>query len=374
MSKVTNKQIIDTVVESMPGQEGANLKGLYGAELYSVVSEYPQNANPFINTLMNKVVKTMIHSKLFENPLKQLKAGKLELGESIEQVFVHKASVIDFDKNFEGSTTPEGDLLKMKTPKVDVLYISKNMDKKAAHSVKDKDLRKAFITEYGLSNLIAQIIGQISGGLEKHEYKAMRDVLCRAIDGIDYNGTSLIKNGFQKMHAVDISGYDQNPSLLVEKVRGFAGVLKYPHEEYNLAKVETETDKKDLVLVTDPWVSAKLDTQVLAHAFNVSATELNVRCIEVDQFTCKGEGGKYLNTEDGLEHLPVEGLACVNSAVPAGKTVVGVLMDKEFLQIYDTYTTMTSFYNPAQLFTSYFAFREYIMACALFKNIVVFYK
>lgn len=374
MAKVTNKQIIDTVVASMPASEGARLKGLYGAELYSVVADYPQNANPFISTLMNKVVKTMLYSKLFTNDLKQLKQGKLELGESIEQVFVHKASIKNFNDHWDGSNSAEGDLLKAKLPKVDTLYISKNVDKKAAATVKDKDLRKAFVTEYGLSELIAGIIGSINNALEKHEYRAMRDVLCRAIDGVDYNGGTLkLGATFQPMHAVEIADYDTNPSALVEEIRALAGTVKFPHTEFNMAGVETECNKEDLVLITTPRVNAKLDVNVLAHAFNVSNAEVGVRCIEIDSFTCKGQGGAYTSEDDGMEHLDSP-LNCTESSIPEGKEVLAVVMDKEFLQVWDTYMTMTSFYNPEQLFTSYFGFREYIMATALFCNAVVFYK
>ena len=44
-------------------------------------------ANEFMSTLLNKLVKSVVHTKLFENPLKTLKKGKKPLGDTIEEIY-----------------------------------------------------------------------------------------------------------------------------------------------------------------------------------------------------------------------------------------------------------------------------------------------
>lgn len=371
MSKITNKQLIDAVVNEMPQSEQDLVKGLYGAEILKAFDQYPTIQNSFINTLTNKVTKSLVYSKVFENPLVQLKKGFLEYGDSIEQLFVHQAQMKDFTDSWESGGTAEGDLIRKLVPKVTALYVSVNMDKKSKTTVSDKQLRKAFLSETGMSNLIGGIVSSITNKLNTHEYRAMRDTLCRAIDGIDYNGNDLEINSTKlTMKGIELPNFDTKPSTLVEQIRGLAGTMQYPTDEYNMAGVETFSNKEDLVLVTTPLVNATLDVNVLAHAFNVSSTDMRVRTIEIDKFTCKGVGGVYPTTEDGI----LSAKTVTNSPVLEGKEVVAVLMDKDFLQIWDTFQGASTFYNGEGQYTNHFANREYIMATCLFANAIVFYK
>ena len=45
-----------------------------------------QVANEFMSTLLNKLVRSVVHTKRFENPLKSLKKGKKPVGDTIEEI------------------------------------------------------------------------------------------------------------------------------------------------------------------------------------------------------------------------------------------------------------------------------------------------
>ena len=51
--------------------------------MLNIAQTYPNVLNSFINTLTNKVTKSLIYSKIFTNPLKELKKGALEYGDFI---------------------------------------------------------------------------------------------------------------------------------------------------------------------------------------------------------------------------------------------------------------------------------------------------
>ena len=46
-----------------------------------------QVANEFMNTLLNKLVKSVLHTKRFSNPLKPLKKGNKPNGDTIEEIY-----------------------------------------------------------------------------------------------------------------------------------------------------------------------------------------------------------------------------------------------------------------------------------------------
>ena len=46
-----------------------------------------QVANEFMSTLLNKIVKSVLHTKRFSNPLKPLKKGSKPNGDTIEEIY-----------------------------------------------------------------------------------------------------------------------------------------------------------------------------------------------------------------------------------------------------------------------------------------------
>ncbi len=380
-TRTTDQKIIDTVLEDLPLEHKERLtkedgSRLEGKELLRALEQYPTAKNAFLDNLTNKVAKTMIYSKTWENPWSQLKREKLEYGDSIEDLFVQMAQMKNFGEHWENSGSDEADLIRKIKPVVLALYKSKNIDKKFKTTVFEKDMRKAFTTSGGLGKLVQQIVASISTAMNYHEFEFMKSTLFRAVDGITYNGASFVGHQLggvntQKMHAVEVQGFSANPSELVRLVRQTVGQMKYMKDNFNVAKQKTFSKPSDMVLVTTPEISAILDVNVLAHAFNVSHTDIKTRIIEVDEFNIKGaKTDAYTNTEDGIS----QNVDCTSSsALPNGKTPLAILIDKQFLDIRDTYQGAGTFFNPEGQYTNYFANREYLMSVCLFANATLFY-
>lgn len=144
--------------------------------------------------------------------------------------------------------------------------------------------------------------------------------------------------------------------------------MKFPSTKFNLSKEITWTEPNRLVLVTTPTVSAKLDTQVLANAFNVSKADLVTRTILVDEMP----KGIFKGTSELSDKQPKdvgnESLTCDESKKP-----IALLMDEDLVQIWDTHQGAGTFYNPQGEFTNHFGNREGIFATCLFANMAVFY-
>lgn len=381
---ITNEQIIKQVTEDMPLEHRERLEGKNGIQLLDVFDQYPSSKNAFLEHLMNKIGKTMIYSKTWENPWAILKKEPLNYGDSIEDLFVQMAQMKNFSEHWDGNGNAEADLIRKLKPVVVALYKKINVDKKFKTTVMEKDMRKAFTSEGGLSRLVQQIVASITTSMNYNEFEFMKKTLFRAVDGIDYNGKTIVGTQvwqgtdhanvqLAKMASVKVDGFAQQPSELVRLIRQKVGDLKYMSDKYNMAKQKTYSKPQDLVLITTPEINSILDVNVLAHAFNVSSTDIKTRIVEVDEFDIRGSKAQAYN--DHEEGLSGDINTTSTSALPGDgvNKPLAILIDKSFLDIRDTYQGSGTFYNPEGQYTNYFANREYLMSTCLFANAVLFY-
>ena len=61
-----------------------------------VIYGTPAFANQFINALVNRIALVRVQSATFNNPYAILKKGYLEFGETVEDIFVQIAQVVDY--------------------------------------------------------------------------------------------------------------------------------------------------------------------------------------------------------------------------------------------------------------------------------------
>lgn len=356
---VTNSEILEPMREDLE-KRGISLPEKLDSEglraVADIVTEMPTTLNSFIETLSNKYVLPRVYSKNFTNPLKKLKRGYLENGDGLEMQFVFDAQVKNFTEHWgDGSTTPEADLIRKIKPKVEVLYISTNYDKKSKITIMVKEMKKAFYTEGGLQRLINSITTSLQNGLEKNEFKMTKNLIGALISGkkLDTTQDKISDDDIsseakkQAVKTIDIPNYKTDQKELLEQIRATAGLMEFPSTEYNMAQVENWVNREDLVFVTTPDVEAKIDVNTLAYVFNLDKAEIAYSIIHVDK-------------------IPV------HETVFEGKKILGVLMDKNFLQIWDTWNGGGSFYNPEGQYTNHFANREGIFAGCLYAPVVVF--
>lgn len=378
MTKMNNDQIIKAVVNEMGEDVKQHAEGKSGVELLSVFDDFPNVKNAFVNTLTNKITKSVIFSKIFNNPLKELKKGKLEYGESIEELFVQMAMSKNFGESWESSGTPEGDLIRKLKPKVTAMYISVNFDKKYKTTVFDKQLRKAFINEYGLSNLVMQIVGSITSQAEYQEFLATKQTMLSLVSecknkGLDADHKIESDTAIPIGKVVKQTPYVVNTPTakdLLKAIRTEVGNMKFPSTKYNLAKELNWSNPQDLMLMTTSETIADIDVNVLAGAFNVSMTDINTRTILVDEMP----KGIFQKTSIELVDKTPTDLPSGTVECDTTKKPVAILFDKDLLQIWDTYQATGTFYNAEGNYTNHFANREGIFAVCSFANMVVFYK
>lgn len=328
-------------------------------EIADMFAMFPNHANEFIDTLVNRCVKTMFFNNRWKNKLAVLQKGTLNAGESIQQIFVDMSQRVGFTKNFkENGGTPENNLIGKEVPRVFVDYISVNEKYKYKVSVSLEQLQMAFLNENGLSSLANELIQSNYEAAEWDNYTDMYDMLFSKTDIVnEREGVAVGQKGAIYQALAD---KDNHPKMivpvgpdvrdLVRNVRAYAGKLSFKTKEYNLSGVFRHTDKKKLVFLTDPDTVAEIDVNVLAQAFNVSSAEINVRTIEVHELP---QGGG-----DGTTDFK-------------GK-VRGVLMDEDLVQFWYKLNTAEQFRNADTLTTNHFLHQWVVNGLCKFCNFVVF--
>ena len=340
-----------------------------GGNVSDVFAQYPTAKNEFINTLTNQVVRAVIYSKVFHNPLQMFHGGKLEVGQTIEQLFVDMAEVkgfLEMEQNDEVKV-----LIATSKPDVHALYVSRNYAYKSKVSISEEQLATAFRSPDGLAQLVNHLASSIVSGIYYQEYKDMKAIINEHAQGkylarVDASGkmvatqltdTSLPNGQTAKVVKIGAQSTEEAKGKAVsEAVRALAGRLRFPSSDYNSAKVLTWSNPEDLVFVTTPEMVAKLDVNVLAQAFNISQAELNVRTVIIDE-------------------LP-EQICGSAQALGAGveteqATVLGILMDKAFIVAKDTVNQTETMRIANQMKTNMWYHKQGIMSTCYFANYVI---
>lgn len=289
--------------------------------------------NEFCSALVNKIGKTIIEQKLFKNKLARFKQGTVLNQQDVEEIFIEMAKAEgSYNKN---GTNPLG---RRTPPNVKVIYHRMNRQDVYTVSIGDIDFMRVFRNESTLDTFIGGLINSVYSGAEYDEWLAMKNLLAtykrkdKSIGYFDYE-------------VPEIAGADAEAGAktFVKTLRKAVQDLSFPSTEYNVAGVKTWSKPEDLVLLVNKDVVAEVDVEVLAKAFNIGKTDIQVSIEVMDDF------GSLTDT-------------------------YGLLVDKDFFRVYDTLSHMEPQRNAEGLFTNYFYHVHQILSASTFKNAVRFVK
>ena len=137
-----------------------------------VIYGTPAFANQFINALVNRIALVRVQSATFNNPYASLKKGYLEFGETVEDIFVQIANVVDYSA--EKAPARE---LKRTIPDVKSAFHAMNWRVMYPITIQDEDLRMAFVSADGVQNLIAKIVDSVYTAAEYDEFLLFKYLL-----------------------------------------------------------------------------------------------------------------------------------------------------------------------------------------------------
>lgn len=279
--------------------------------------------NEFCELLVNKIGKTLLESKLFKNKLARFKKGAVLTQQDVEEIFIGMAKA-------EGEYNPAGPnpLGRRELPDVKVIYHRQNRQDYYAISIGDIDFIRVFRSEATFESFMAELINSVYSGAEYDEWVAMKELLGSYDGYFDVQVPVITEDVAQK-----------TATKFVKTLRKIVQDLGFASKKYNKGGVMTWTKAQDLVLLINKDVIAEIDVEVLAKAFNMGKTDIQVEIIPMDDF------GSLTDT-------------------------YGLLVDKDFFRVWDTLSHMEPQRNAQGLFTNYFYHIHQILSLSTFKNAV----
>lgn len=312
--------------------------------------------NEFVSALVNRIARVIVTSKLYSNPLAFAKKGLLEYGETIEEIFVDIAKANSYDWN---STNETEQAFKREHPDIKAAFHALNMQTYYKATISEQNLRQAFLSLDGVSDLIARIVNSLYSGAAYDEYIMMKYVIAQ----------SLIP-GNVKMTTIDAVVDEASSKAAVKKVKGITGKLQFMSKEYNIAGVNTFiSSPSDIFVVMTADYEASIDVDVLASAFNMDKVQFMGQRVLVDSFSFNV--GELARLDELMENDPTYTRPSEND-LTALNTVGIVVMSRDWFQVYDVLNQFTEQYNAALLYWNEFNHVWRIYSASPFAPIVGF--
>lgn len=329
-------------------QESLQVMRGIGEILYT----YQPLANAFLSAIVNRIGRVIITSRLYQNPWAGFKKGIMEYGETIEEIFVQLAKPYQFDP-----VKAETNVFKRRIPDVKVAFHSMNYQKFYPTTVSNDQLRQAFLSWQGITDLISRIIEQVYTGANYDEFLVMKYLIARhALQG------NIKTTVIQPITA-------DNARAITTQMVTQAKLLKYMSKDYNPAGVTTYTDPSSLYMILTADVMSVFDVEVLALSFNMSKAELLGRQVEVDGFGTFDKDRLALIFADDpyTEYTPF-----TETELKTLSNIAGLMVDESWFMIFDNYYNMTEIYNPEGLYWNYFYHVWKTFSISPFANAVLF--
>lgn len=297
------------------------------AEIGELLFQYEPDLNSFNNELINRIGMEWITRKdKFENPLKALKKGMMPFGTTIEEIYVGVAEAKTFDPE-----KAETEVFKRELGQVETAFHKQNRQEFYKCTISRAELKGAFISEFGLANLMDRKLASLVEGDELDEYLEMKAILTNAYT----------KGLIKPIVVSDVGDINKN---IVKKLRALSTSMTFLSNKYNALGVITKTSRDNQVILLSPEIESEIDVDVLAVAFNMSKADFLSRVIIVDSFG--DEESVFAN-------------------------VLGMIIDRDTLMVWDTLYETGSIYNPQGLYWNNLLHHWEILSMSFFTNALV---
>lgn len=295
--------------------------------IYSILDGDSDFANAFLKELFNRVGLVDMNYRRYENNLKLLKRGRLEFGESIEEIaFGLVKGKCDYDVQ-DGVT----DVFQITKEEVGVALHRVNYQQKYPLSITRAELRKAFTSESSLGSFIDGYITGLYNSYEIDEQLAYKNLIAEVLS----------KGGAALMEIAPVTD-EASGKAFIKTLKTLATKMRFMSDSYNAAGFPQFTPERDLLIIMDADLDAAITVDVWAAAFNMSQVEFLQSGIRIV-----------------IDEFPVEG-------------VHAMVCDRRFFMIFDNDFSLDTIYNPSNRVWNYFLHVWEVISASPFAQAVIF--
>lgn len=319
-------------------------------EIGVILMNYPALQNEFLNALVNRIGMVLITSKMYDNPLSVFKKGRLELGESIEELFVELAKPFEYDPH-----TAESEVFKREIPDVRAAFHVLNYQKFYKSTIQQNSLRQAFLSWNGITDLISKIVNSMYAGAAYDEYQVMLYLIALHV----------LKGNMKVITTPSATA--ANAKTIASLIKQVSNQFEFMSPAYNKVGVHNYSAKNDQYLIINADFDAIMDVEVLAAAFNMDKAEFTGHRVLVSSF-----GNLDSDRLDELFADDPNYQQLTSAEMTALAAIPGVLVDRDFFMIFDNLFEFTENYNGQGMYWNYFYHVWKTLSISPFANGVVF--
>lgn len=296
----------------------------------AIMMDYPNLQNEFVHALINRIALVVVSSKMYQNPWSVFKRGILEYGESIEEIFVDIAKVETFNP-----ADAENTLYKRYIPNIRTAFHVLNYEKFYPVTISDAELRKAFLSVSGVTDLISRIVNSLYSAADYDEYLTMKYMLARKI----------LEGRIYPTAVSDAS----DSKIVVKGVKQVVNDMRFMSTKYNIAKVKNFSRPDEQYILVDTHFDASMDVDVLATAFNMDKVEFIGRRILIDGFGNFDNDRLAVLFADDPNYVEID-----STAATALNALPVMVLDRDFWMVYDNLVQFREDYNGKGLYWNEF--------------------
>lgn len=312
-----------------------------------IIMDSPNLRNAFATDLINRIILVTVTSKMYENPWERLKKGVLSLGETIEEIFINIANAELYNPSVSSET-----VFKRRIPDIRAAFHIVNYQVKYPATISNEDLSAAFTSENGLYSLIEKIYESLASANNYDEFNVMKYLIALNI-----------VNGNIKSISIPSLSNNDNIKSVVTQIKATSNKMKFLTGNYNISGVKTHSKHEEQTVIVTADFDAAMDVNVLAAAFNMEKAEFLSKRLLVDSFGDIDINRLAQCAPETCENIIYDANGNVTSASLKAITkeqlvelseIPAVIIDDDFLQIYDRLITMEDIRNPDGLYTNAF--------------------
>lgn len=282
--------------------------------------------NNFASFLVNRIGFAFVHQQRWNNPLREFFKQKLYYGTTVSETALGWVKAHSYDMDAE---------TQFKTYYPDGLQAFHSLNHQVNYpiTVSREMLRQAFADDYGLNQLVSQIMQQPMNADEYDIFGEMLELFPRMDH---YYGLPR-----HKLSAAPTT--KEACDELLQALQQYSYDLTIPSSEFTLSEIPVFAKPDELVLFIRSSAMAATNVQSLAAAYNLDKVDIQYR----------------------LKVIP-------EKKWPLNDDDYAILTTSDFFQCYTNEYTTTSQFNPISLATDYWLHDWCIISASPFVPIVVF--
>ena len=326
------------------------------------ITAYQPRMNEFISALVNRIAKVVVTSRMYSNPWAFAKKGVLEFGETIEEIFVDIAKAHPFDPADAAST-----VFARNKPDVNTMFHAMNLQTQYPVTISQEQLRQAFTSVNGVTDLIARIVNSLYSAANYDEFIMMKYVISQVA----------LAGGLANSYAA--AAVDETTAkTVIKNIKAASSKFGFMSTNYTTAGNKNFCEVQNIYAITTADFDALTDVDVLAKAFNIDRANWLGRHVSIDSFAFNE--GELERLDELLADDPTyvaamttnSGHGISSTENTALGTIQAIIMDEQWLQVYDVLNQFTEIYNPKGLYWNEFYHVWRIYSASPFVNALMF--